>query len=595
MTTSVYSYLKNITDSNDLMNYLKLNGLTTISSTNYNSSNQSLDLFFSSTLTIQQKAYLDSLISNYTPQVNIPFDQLSKYANYYNTETYNLTSGYQTIKFNGQNYINHEIYLNKDGYFKFTTTGNFIIYGFINITGGGQAILVYHMAGTDIPFECTRIYNNGFFFFPITNPTINDYVYIKAMSTTGGTIDFNSCHLCMVRSYVNNNYKFDAVFYSMLTDNTTPLTGTWTDVTFDRNLRNDAGYSVNGNVINIDNAASYLLFLKVATDTDLADLQVLVNDNVVPSLSTKTNTGIVSLFTTDTDNSTLKIQINGTNTTNMRGGNIMLLHLQASSSLNNYLSTIIRPKFLCTYLNTPGSITTNKFESLPSLTDTTRDTDIFPSGFTVESTGLYMLFFQMNSNDNVILKLLINNYKYMVMNSNSLFNILELETGDTLELECYNSNGTINYTSINLTLVRVEPEIVFQNANYSLFNSFDEIYNISSTEYISLVQIYSRKVKKGSYILKLSAEAITSIGNKSFYVNILVNNETIYENLLTTPIINKYPITLEIKKNIDFINDDNYSFIIQIKMVDEYISCMIKYLTLQLVPNNNFINLCSFS
>lgn len=560
----VYSYIKSVDDIGNLYDYIK-KIFSKVICINNNLRSKTFDVVFPTALTEANKITLDTLIDNYIPVIDVPYNSLTKYCEYYNDSFITLTSSYTPINIGGISYNEDDIYVSDNGYIKFLTIGSFVIVGYINIHNGGVAMLNLYRNGAALSIPYAKVYDNGMFFLPVVDPTQNDYIAIIAKSTTGGYIEYNNCSITIVRSHINLNYKIDDVFYSMnLPSNLQLSTETWTNISFNSIvIKNDVSFDITTGVLTLLTVDNYLMFLSINTDA-IGDIKILINDIDTPYLNSNTRNGVIANIPVTVENTTIKFQVKGNAL--LKECNLLCLRLQASTSLDAYLASILKAKFLNVSESLELTTVANYFVPVPSLTTDITRNDIFISDYVTEG-GMFLFYYQLNTvQTDLYFKILINENVYRIVHSNIFNKILQLNTNDTLTLEMYSESGSIVSKGSNMILIKVEPDNIYNNLDYSLNRSIKSPIITNSTSYINILNTYTKKLSIGTYTLIVNGNIIINYPNKQYQINILFDSISIYTDTLLYDDTDQYSFNL--KKTIKLITSGIHELHIQIKVLN---------------------------
>lgn len=584
MSSFTYSYIKNISNVSDLSNHL--NTLLPLhTSINYNSSTNTLDIIYPSELSIAYKNVLNSLIDSYVPKVIIPFKNLSKFLNYYVDNEIILTSQYQPIEFNNLKYIDRDVFLNSKGVITFLSKGPFIVYGYCEIENGGTAILSINKGNGFVDIDETTIYNKGLLFIPLQDILPGDSISIRAKSDTGGILKYNSCNISIIRSYSSPEYAIKNSYYARKTVTNDVIDSNWLTINYNEVLKQESNYdTISGNVKLID-IGNYIIMVKCST-TEESLIRVLINDVEDTSLKSHNDSGILSIINNVSENSIIKIQVKHTGGLSclLKQCNIYLINLHSSSTLNLALSDSISPKFLNTYNNNNLILDSKYFKPLPTHSDILRS-NIFTNN-TVTETGVYLIYSHIcTDNTDIKSKLLINSKTFILSNSGTISTILQLQANDTIDIEAM-ANTDISHEHSRLTILRVEPENIYTNDHYLLYNIDNEIINTNSTEWIQKTINKTRLIEHGNYILDILCEFSMTVENKQFEVRVIIDNDIIYFNNFVFSRLGNI-LTVTTKNEIFFNDKTSHKIIIEFRTLNNTDICIChKTITMLKLINN---------
>lgn len=570
-----YSYIKIIDDIQDLYNFI-YNSITIISYINYNKLNSTVTLYFTSELNGTQKETLDSLIVDYIPKLAIDNSSIIKYYSRYNESKINLSSTYQLLNINGISFDDKDIFITNNGNIKFLKSCEYVIFGYINIVNGGELSIQFTRNGIPLQIPYVKIYNSGIFFLPVLGPTLNDYVTIKGKSTTNGYIDYNSFTINICKAYSGVEYKQTDTFYSFLPPIYTIVESEWNDIYFSMIvIKCDPSYTMNGNVIQLNNIDNYMLFLQITSDI-LNDVRVLINDIPDDTLNFNTRTGLITIVNNITENSTIRFQVKRNNnfegTPHIKDSSILILRLQANSSLDTYLSQIIQPKSIVCY-NSDSELSAKYFKAIPDLQNKFID-DIYEiiesNKIKMLNSGKYLICYQVNTLDDITLQISINDNIHIITHSNMYNSILYLKENDTLFVKVQ-SNDNIVYDNVLSTVIRVDPEYTYSD-NYILYKAITEPIITNSISYVDILNYITDNITIGIYNLLVKSNIKMTINNKDFSINIMINNISLYSKIYT---YKNMDIDLGISLHVPIIENNIQNIVIQLKTTDNNDICII--------------------
>lgn len=569
MTSVTYSYIKNISNITHFSNYLN-STLPLHTSINYNSSTNTIDIVYPSELSSGYKNILENLINSYIPQIIIPFKNLSKFLNFYIDTDITLTSEYQPIVFNKIKYIDRDTYLNSNGIITFLSQGPFIVYGYCNIKNGGTIVISINKGSGFIDIDETTVYDKGLLFIPLQNITPGISVAIRAKSDTGGILEYNSCSISIIRSYSLPEYSINNSYYARKTVTNDVIDSNWTTINYNEVLKQESNYdTISGNIKLID-IGYYIIMVKCST-TEASALRVMINDVEENTMKSDNASGILSIVNNISENSIIKIQVKHTGGLSclLKQCNIYLIRLKATS-LNTLLANSISPKILNTSNNDNVILNSKYFKPLPTHSDNIRNS-IFSNNI-IGETGIYLIYFQIcTNNTDIKLRLLINSKTITLSNNNVISSILQLQTNDTFDIEIMSPTDILHVCS-KLTIVRVEPENIYTNNNYLLYDIDNEPVDINNTNWVQKTINKTRLIEYGNYMLDVLCEFTMTVENKQFEVRIIIDNNIIYlKNFVFSRLGNI--LTVSTKNELFFSNKQSHTILIEFRTLNNSDIC----------------------